>query len=199
MLKAARKIKEEVQSRPYWQAAAAVLALAALIPTLFLLYRSGVGRKPAQVVVEKDDAQGEAAPQGLVVYVAGEVAVPGVYTLAEGSRVADAILAAGGALDQADVGPLNLAEKVRDGQKVYVPRVGETNGQSVEGSSGTLVNINSADAKKLQELPGIGPKLAGAIIEYRESKGGFKSVEELKRVKGIGPAKLNEIRELVTI
>ncbi len=193
------RLKEEFSDRPALRTIAAAAALIIVFSIAFLLYRSG-DRKPVPAVVERPAGIDESAPAAeLVVHVAGMVSSPGIYAMKEGSRVADAINAAGGALEESDISSLNLAEKLKDGQKIYIPRVGEPAPPVEAASTGTPVNINTADAKKLQELPGIGPKLAGEIITYRESRGGFKSVDELQRVKGIGPTRLRDIRDLVTI
>lgn len=152
-----------------------------------------------------------AAPE-VVVDVDGEVRHPGVVKLASGSRVVDALKAAGGVTRLGDTGDLNLAEVLIDGQQVVVPsmRAGVTGalptaplggvpspapGTSAAGS----VSLNSATATELEVLPGIGPVLAAAIIEWRTQNGGFTSVEQLEDVSGIGPATFAEIAPLVRL
>jgi len=142
------------------------------------------------------------------VHVAGAVAKPGVYDLDAGARVIDAIEAAGGGAPDADLNRLNLAAKVADGQRVLVQRVGEAApaGSSSPGGSGGgsadpsgLVSLNSATQAELEALPGIGPTLAEAIITERERRGGFRSVNELRDVRGIGEKRFADLKDKVTI
>jgi len=146
----------------------------------------------------------------VTVHVAGSVAKPGVYDLAGGARVIDAIEAAGGGAPDADLNRLNLAAKVADGQRVLVQRVGEAapaGSTSAGGSGGDggsvdpsgLVNLNSATQAELEALPGIGPSLAGSIITERERRGGFRSVNELRDVRGIGEKRFADLKDKVTI
>jgi competence protein ComEA len=153
----------------------------------------------------------------IVVDVVGAVRVPSVVTLPADSRVVDAIRAAGGAAAGADLVRLNLAAKLADGARVAVPLLGQpppavdpsavtgsvdpsagTNG--ADGSTdGGPINVNTASAEALEELPGIGPTLAAAIVEDREQNGPFTSVDDLNRVSGIGEGRLAPIRDLVTV
>ena len=142
----------------------------------------------------------------LVVHVAGSVVSPGLHELTAGSRVADAIAAAGGLTPQADAARINLAAPVSDGQRVYVLAVGEQEpavavggGDPVSGATSGPVNLNTADAEALDSLPGIGPATAAAIIEHRGKVGAFTSVDQLLDVPGIGEAKLEALRDLVTV
>lgn len=147
----------------------------------------------------------ETAPP-LIVHVAGWVQEPGVYELPEGSRVIDALEAAGGSKRGAELAALNLAAPLTDGQQVLVPRTtavqpGETvpaAGTSATGVT-TLVNINAASVEELETLPGIGEVLAATILQYREDHGPFTSVDQLLDVSGIGEVTLEELRDLVTI
>lgn len=147
----------------------------------------------------------------LAVYVTGAVNKPGVVSLADGARVADAVNACGGLLPTADAEKVNMAQTVKDGQQIRVP---EKQGASAnpQGKAGAptgnasksanqegLVNINTADEKALDTLPGIGPAMAKRIIEYRETQGAFQSVEDLKKIKGIGEAKFEKMKDKVTI
>ncbi|WP_369374990.1 helix-hairpin-helix domain-containing protein [Promicromonospora sp. Populi] len=154
-----------------------------------------------------------AAGGGLLVHVVGAVAEPGLVTLPVGARVADALQAAGGATAKADLTAVNLARTVADGEQLYVPKPGEpvpgpvgaqglggqgsggqiAGGQGGPGAGGT-VDLNTADAVALEALPGVGPSIAQAIVEWREANGPFASVDELQDVPGIGPATLEEIR-----
>lgn len=142
----------------------------------------------------------------LVVHVAGAVATPGLHELPPGSRVADAIAAAGGLAPDADGTRINLAAPVADGSRVYVLAAGEQEPPIAVGTGGTdgpapagPLDLNTADAEALDELPGIGPATAAAILEHRERAGPFTSVEQLLDVPGIGDAKLEALRDLVTV
>jgi competence protein ComEA len=162
------------------------------------------------VLSSTDDSSSvdEQAPSGLidltepartlVVHVVGQVQNPGLVELPDGSRVADAITAAGGATDQADLAALNLARLLGDGEQILVPIPGETVPQAGAASSG-LLDLNTADESALEELPGIGPVLAGRIVAWRQQHGRFSSVDELVEVAGIGPAILAQIRDLVRV
>jgi competence protein ComEA len=148
-------------------------------------------------------AAATAASGVVLVHAAGAVMEPGVYSLPAGSRVADLVDAAGGPAPDADLDQLNLAAPLVDGERVYVPRAGET---VVAASSGTVaddaagpLDLNAATLEELDELPGIGPATARAIIDERERRGGFRSVDELLDVRGIGPAKLEDLRPLVRV
>jgi len=139
----------------------------------------------------------------LYVHVAGAVAAPGLYELAPGSRVADAIAAAGGPLRGADLDALNLAQPLTDGAKVDVPR--RASGAVSTATAGSpvatpgLVSLNSADQATLETVPGIGPVTATAIIRFREENGGFTAMEDLLDISGIGPATVEAIRPYVTL
>jgi competence protein ComEA len=151
-------------------------------------------------------SQGSVSPSPavtIIVDVAGEVEQPGVYEFAEGDRVIDAIERAGGQLPKADLSLLNLAAPLTDGTQILVPKAGPPGvvvpGGGTVGSSGGLININSASATELETLSGIGEVLAATIVEYREQNGPFTSVDDLMDVSGIGPATLEEIRDQVTV
>jgi competence protein ComEA len=145
----------------------------------------------------------------VLVHVAGAVRRPGLYELAAGARVADAIRAAGGAARRADLDALNLAEQLVDAQKVDVPRRGEqsattapTAPPTAAGSpavDGPLVNINTADQAALEAIPDVGPVTAAAILEYRAQIGSFTSIDQLLDVSGIGPVTLENMRPYVTL
>ncbi len=144
-------------------------------------------------------------PYGLVVHVAGAVLQPGVHELTEGSRVLDAITAAGGLTPTADQARLNLAQPIADGSRIWIPEIGELVEPSVvgvtppAGGNTAPINLNTVDGKTLEELPGIGPSLAFAIIQFRDEHGGFSSVDQLDQVSGIGPALVERLRSLVRI
>lgn len=152
---------------------------------------------------------GSSAPETLLVHVAGAVVVPGVHELPPGARVIDAIDAAGGLAPDADGARINLAAPVADGERIYVPIVGEEPPTAVVGAGGGggggavggvgPVDLNTADEAELDSLPGVGPATAAAIVEHRERIGGFTSVDQLLDVRGIGEAKLEQLRSLVTV
>ncbi len=141
-------------------------------------------------------------------HVAGDVARPGVVRLTAGARVVDAIAAAGGGLPDADLDRLNLAAKVADGQRVAVAKIGEpapietgavAGGVAGDGAPSGPINLNAATATQLEDLPGIGPSLAAAIITERDKRGGFKAVAELQDVRGIGELRYADIKDLVSV
>lgn len=149
-------------------------------------------------------------PAPVVVHVAGAVNAPGVYTLSPRARAADAVAMAGGAAAGADVDALNLAAALRDGERVYVPVVGEAVPPPVgpppaapDGPGASVVpgpvDLNRATVSELDALPGVGPATAQAIVSHRDTNGPFASVDDLEQVRGIGPAKLEAIRPLVTL
>jgi competence protein ComEA len=146
----------------------------------------------------------------VVVAAAGAVTKPGVYRVPAGSRVVDVIQAAGGATADADLDRINLAAKVGDGERVYVPRRGEAVDASVLATSGSgssggsasgaaVVDLNTATEEQLEALPGVGPATAKAIIDYRVQHHRFRSVNELLEVRGIGEAKLAQLRPHVRV
>lgn len=144
------------------------------------------------------------------VYITGEVNSPGVKEVEDGARIEDVIVLAGGLTEFANINKVNLAYKLEDGQKIYIPNVNEKveeyiteeNGEGiVEKTSKSLgkININTADVVKLCELPGVGESLANRIIQYREENGKFKSIEDLKNVSGIGEKKFESLREYIVV
>lgn len=151
------------------------------------------------------------AAAAVVVDVAGAVVTAGVYQLAAGSRVGDAVRSAGGIRPDADLARVNLAAPVADGARVWIPARGEAappelvpvassgDGRSESGAAPSPIDINAATIAELDELPGVGPATAGSIVEHRRAHGPFASVDELADVRGIGPAKLESIRPLVKV
>lgn len=138
--------------------------------------------------------------RALMVQAAGAVLSPGVYRVPADARVIDVIDAAGGLAPEADADRLALAAKVSDGERVYVPRVGE----ALPAPAGAAepagpLDLNTASERDLDALPGVGPATAKAIVTYRESHGPFTSVDQLLEVRGIGPAKLDQLADLVRV
>ena len=186
----------------------AVLVIALVIAAVALFLR-GDDKAPIQVLVPPPTASSQALPGELKVYISGAVANPGVYSLREGDRLADAISIAGGANADADLSAVNLAVRVEDEEHYHIPAAGEAPSGGVAaalpGSSnpaGTcdgLIDLNTASATLLETLPGIGEVRAAATVSYRTEQGPFQSVEEITSVPGIGPATYESIRELVTV
>ena len=185
-----------------------------------LVVERAAGEEPAQLAEPADgaseaepapaegDAAAQEAPERIVVHVDGAVAAPGLIELeGEGLRIADAIDAAGGLTEDAETASLNLAARLEDGQKVHVQREGEEQvavaapdaSASAGRSAAGLINLNTADAALLQELPGIGERTAEAIIRDREENGLFTCAEDLMRVNGIGEKKFARLESLVTV
>lgn len=191
---------------------------------------SGAGVQPAgsrgtqNVVGAGGSTPTAQAPTSIMVDVAGRVRHPGVVELRSGARVVDAIEAAGGALADADLRPLNLAQMLSDGEQVLVLGEGEAvagaagsgvsggaGGPGAEGGGspgstatgarapGSPVDLNSATAADLDALPGVGPVLAQRIVDWRQQHGRFSNVEELQEVSGIGAAKYDDLKILVSV
>jgi competence protein ComEA len=133
----------------------------------------------------------------LVVDVAGSVRRPGLYRLAPGTRIADAVAAAGGATPQADVTLVNLAAPIADGEQVLVPARGQGAAAGGSPSPTAPVDLNTANADQLDALPGVGPATAQKIIDFRQAHGPFRNIDELEGVPGIGPSKLAQLKGLV--
>ena len=153
-----------------------------------------------------EPAEGTETDQTLYVYVCGSVVSPGVYGLAPGSRVCDALEAAGGFTEDADVSRINLAAVVKDGDMIFFPKEGEdipevaSVGMTAENDTSVrTVNINTADVELLCTLPGIGEAKAKAIIRYREEHGAFGDIKEIMNVSGIGENLYSNISELITV
>ena len=178
---------------------------------------------------EKEDDEKENKEEKIIVHLSGAVEKEGIIELNENSRMADAIEKAGGLKGNACIDEINLAYKLEDGMKIYIPtkeeckkqttsngteiNTGKTNsggassngGTSITGTSGNnmkkqgKVNINTASQTELETLPGIGPSTALKILNYRKEKGKFKKIEDIKEVSGIGDSKYNKIKDLITI
>jgi competence protein ComEA len=159
---------------------------------------------PSAPAIQVGDEAGGGSSR-VVVHVAGAVRRPGVYRLRARSRVVDAVRRAGGARRRADLSALNLAAKLEDGRQVVVPLRAPAGVAAPPGGTGTgavaaaPLDLNTATAEQLDELDGIGPGMAGTILQYRQEHGGFGSVEELGQVPGIGDKRLAALREKVRV
>lgn len=164
-------------------------------------------------ILEKDDKNKE-----IIVHITGAVKKNGIVKLKDGARIYDAIEMAGGSTDDADLSKINLAYVLEDGQKVYIPKIGEINQENAEeeyitfeyGNNKNIiqdynkggnekVNINTANQTELETLPGIGTATAEKIIDYRNKNGKFSSIEDIQNVKGIGDAKYENIKESICV
>ena len=183
----------------------ALLGAALLIAALFLGGRFLVGSGTA-TVERAPPAGGEieaVAPARLVVHVVGAVRRPGLYRLAHGARIADAVRRAGGATRRADLSLVNLAAQISDGTQVVVPRRAVVEAAApggVEGGPAPTagpVHLNTATLEQLDALPGVGPVTAQKILDYRQQHGAFSSIEDLDAIPGIGSARLEQLRDLV--
>jgi competence protein ComEA len=180
-----------------------VLAVA-LVALVVLVVAAKVLLRPARPVVPPpvrvSAPVGHAAAPRLFVNVVGAVRRPGLYTLKDGSRVADAVIRAGGPTPKAQIELLNLAARIADGEQIVVPRSGLANPGAAASGGGAAagpVHLNSATLEQLDALPGVGPVTAQKILDYRQQHGAFGSVDELDAIAGIGPARLEQLRGLV--
>jgi competence protein ComEA len=215
-----RERLELLTDPPSWtpgRLAAAAVGLLLAVGLVILLLRPP-GGSAAEVTLPRAGTAADpattttSAPAAVVAHAAGAVQAPGVYRLEPGARAADLVAAAGGAGADADLQRLNLAAPVADGERVYVPRVGEVAPAPVAGPSGGAtggagegqgvggpVDLNTATAEELEALPGVGPAIAAAILDERERRGRFATVDDLLDVRGIGEARLEQLRDLVTV
>jgi competence protein ComEA len=188
-----------------------ILGLVLLLVTglSVMVYRHIAGDRAEEIVIEppmeKVVSRDEHAKR-VVVHIAGAVKREGVYKLRPGDRVVDALNLAGGATPGANLASINLAEKVKDGQKILIPLKPavpkrQTGGAAIRTSavSSGKVNINAASEKELCKVPGIGPSTAKKIIEYRSSNGLFSKIEDVMKVKGIGKGKFERIKNNICL
>ena len=167
------------------------------VVTLFALVGLWWLNRPAEISSVETLASNSVGKQSnqidqIVVHVTGEVISPGIVTLPAGSRVIDAITAAGGFTSDVSEVNLNLAAHIEDGQLIYV-------GQETGPSADTRVNLNTATLNDLEALPGVGPVMAQRILQWRTTNNRFSSVEELQEIDGIGPKLFSRLRELVRV
>lgn len=178
-----------------------IYAICALVVGYFGLRELRAGSSPSPsrpAVTVARPAGGSGARKTIVVHVVGAVVRPGVYRLKDGQRVRDAIGRAGGPARAADPVGLNLAARVADGQQVVMPAragaVGTGAGTAAGSATGATFSLSQATAEQLDELDGVGPATAEKIVAYRDEHGGFRSIDELEQVPGIGPKKLERLR-----
>lgn len=206
------------------RAGALALGLVAVVAVLVAVFTMVTTDTPPVVSanlppVEMVSASPTAPPgdaTSIVVSVVGLVHKPGLVTLAPGARIADALAAAGGTQDGADLVGLNIAQKVADGQQIVVgiaplpgqpPTLGSSvtaesvdgEGATTDSATGGLVDLNTATETELDALPGVGPVTAAAIVAWRDANGPFTSVDQLSEVDGIGPARLDKLRDQVRV
>lgn len=165
---------------------------------------------------EEIEKQIEEEPKEIVVHITGAVENEGIVKLKEGARIIDAIEAAGGTTSDVNLKMVNLAYRISDGQKIYIPRISDLEeGIEISGDTGlygtlnsemqidsnanTKININTANVNQLTSISGIGESTANKIIEYREKNGKFKNIEEIKNVSGIGEAKFESIKNYICV
>ncbi|MGQ0849962.1 MAG: ComEA family DNA-binding protein [Actinomycetota bacterium] len=173
------------------------IAMLAIAAAAGLLWGSRSAEPLPQTTVDLRPAPAESSD--ITVHVAGWVASPGLVVVPEGSRVADAVAAAGGLLPGAVVETINLAAPITDGEQIVVSGPADRGTLAGGQSSDGKIHLNRADAAELETLPGVGPVLAQRIIEYRDEYGPFAAVEDLLDVPGIGEAKLASLRDLIVV
>ena len=193
---------------------AALALLAALAAGAVTLLTRGDDTAQVRIVAPEATAAAAPAATDIRVQVSGAVMSPGVYSMNNGDRVMDAIGAAGGVDPGADLSGINLALRVQDEAHYHVPTVGETpppspagassaspgaGGRGTSSTANSLIDLNTASARELESLPGIGPVMAGRIVAHREVNGPFAAVDDVQDVPGIGPKTLESIRSLVTV
>lgn len=186
---------------------------AGVVLAIFLLWSGGAkeipsasadSSEPGIEIVDSNQSINQLGPVNkiLIIDVAGKVKNPDVYELPQGSRVIDAIKAAGGVGKGADSSAVNMARLLEDGEQIYIESSSSpthSGSSASRGTQGGKVNLNRANLSELDGLPGVGPVLAARIVEWRSKNGNFKSVDELRRVSGIGDAKFNELKEVVVV
>lgn len=175
------------------------VAITAIAGSLLLLVNAQARPTGEVITSEPTTSQQVTTNPVLVVDVQGEVINPGLYELPLGSRVGDAIKAAGGVRKGSDSSSVNLARFLEDGEQIYVSEVGAVSATGGGSAVAGKLNINRASENELDALPGVGPVLASRITAYRNENGNFSSVDELRKVSGIGPAKFSELRDFVTV
>ncbi|EXG80417.1 ComEA family DNA-binding protein [Cryptosporangium arvum] len=181
----------------------AVVALVVALVAGIAAWRARPDAEPVDTatIVDAPSRSGvaSASPSTAVVAVSGRVRRPGLVRLPAGARVADAVNAAGGALPGTDLSALNLARKVLDGELIAVGVPGAAPDAPTAGGSGSPLDLNAATVEDFDGLPGVGPVLAERIVAYRTEHGGFRSVDQLREVDGIGDSRFEKLRSLVRV
>lgn len=194
----------------------AIIIAGVVIVGIFIFYMSTKTKNNdysvlKEEIVEEEETKEikEEAPQEIIVHITGAVKNEGIVKLEEGARVIDAVEEAGGLIEDAYLENVNLAYKLKDGQKIYIPWIFDTEEEILEKnvvidygfeddtSTSSKVNINTADVSQLMTLSGIGESTANKIIEYRKLNGKFKTIEDIKNVSGIGTAKYESIKDYI--
>ena len=165
------------------------------------VFSSGIG-KDSKVTISKGEPTSQSPTEikspKIYVHVAGSVKSPGIYQLDSGTRVYDAVLAAGGFTSKANQASVNMARALNDGEQLLISSQGSA--QSFENAMvSSLISLNQASASQLEELPGVGPALAGRMVDWRTANGGFKAKEDLLNVAGIGDKLFASVKDLVTL
>lgn len=178
-------------------------AVAAVVLVVFLISNASIPSNSVAVSPSIEPSLAAIESPKIFVHLVGEVKNPGIYELDAGARLIDAILAAQGFSDSADQGSVNLARELTDGEQIIIGLVGDapasSGGSDSAGNSGTgLISLSTADQALLETLPGVGPALAGRIIDYREANGGFRAVADLMNVSGIGDKVYAGLKDLVS-
>lgn len=179
-----------------------VLLVLALVAGLVFALNSLGGESKVEVVSPSaSPAELKIQKPSFYVHIVGQVRYPGIYSLEVGSRLIDVIVASGGFLPKADQASVNLARTLSDGEQIFVLAVGQTvsdvSGNTNSGSG--LVSVNRGSQAELESLPGVGPALAGRIIDWRTANGGFKKLEDLKNVGGIGDKLFSGFAKQITL
>lgn len=182
-------------------------AIIILVVAAFFVFILGGGSKEEEMIIESSESTAEALEPTekdlIMVDICGAVNEPKVAELPQESRVADAIDAAGGLTENADITQINQAAFITDGEKIYIPEVGEdVTGIALDGGtsmSSGKVDINTATSEELQTLNGVGPATAEKILQYRSDVGYFKSIDEIKNVSGIGDKTFENLKEYIKV
>ena len=177
-----------------------IVAVSAIAVSALFIFKPHPFRG-SEPVIQASNVPAIVQPPMIYVDVTGEVVNPGVFQLPPNSRVIDAVKAAGGQSKFADLSTINLARIVKDGEQIYVDRKfsGGAGIRNSNSRANSIININRASTKELESLPGIGPVLAARIVEYRKSNGPFTSVDDLKKVPGVGGSKLAKFKEKIRV
>lgn len=192
---------KEVLSEFSPRALKVTITLLAVVAFGVYVFSSGAGQDNTMKVEKSSDSaavSGDVQAPKIYVHVAGSVKSPGIYQLDSGTRVYDAVLAAGGFTSKANQSSVNMARALTDGEQLVISS--ESGGTSFQvAPSSSLISLNQASSSQLEDLPGVGPALAGRIIDWRVANGGFKTKEDLLNVAGIGDKLFASFKDLVTL